>query len=369
MYNFDESYWDILGSGFSASGDAWEQREGNPNYVRPNSSISTRGTDIIVFSQSIPPVSGSDATEDWIYGGILEIYNDTLRTDPPTVTAGQTYSGCTIPTAEEWNAMTTEEQNDFKNTYFEPTTPTSTTKIGLPFEDYYAVYAWVGVVVRGGDYPTDPNFPYYVIWGDLTTTNSRKTLNYNLETDTPTYIDLNVIMAENFKPEEEGVFRALIIQTQQTQYTRFWTGYSSSGTLTYTYSSRGRNPEPCNSVSFNLRKFDWKMKADKNNGYPYKRDVEAFDFDLLVKPMPFFMWTMKPEENQGYPTLGGKEINALGAFGNCKQLKSVIIPESVSEIGEYGFAETGLGTVTISSECTYSSTSFPPSCIVNYYEE
>lgn len=368
MYNFDEEYWDILGSGFSANKDAWEQRDGNPHYVRPNSDIHTRGTDIIVFNQSTPPVSGSDATGDWVYGGILEIYNDTLRTDLPTVTAGQTYSGCTIPTAEEWNAMTTEEQNNFKNTYFEPATPTSTTKIGLPFEDYYVVYAWVGIVVRGGDYPTDPNYPYYVIWGDLTTSNSRKTLSYNLETGKSTHIDLNVIMAENFKTEEEGVFRALIIQTQQTQYTQFWTGYSSSGTLTYTHSSRGRAPEPCNAVSFNLRKFDWKIKADKNNGYPYKSEVENFDYSFIVEPIPSFMWTISPNMNQGYPTIHNTEINPLGAFAKCEKLEKVTIPENVSEIGEYGFANTALKRVTISPDCQYSSTSFPKGCIVRYYD-
>ena len=367
MYNFDEEYWNILGSGFSASGDAWRQREGNPHYVRPDSSIYTRGTDIIVFSQSIPPVSGSGATEDWIYGGILEIYNNTLRTDKPVAIAGATYSGCTIPTKDEWNAMTTEEQDNFKNTYFEPATPTSTTKIGVPIGDYYTVSAWVGVVVRGGDYPTDPNFPYYVIWGDLTTGNGAKSLNYNLETGESTHIDLNIILAENFKPEEEGVFRALIVQTQQQQSTQFWAGYSSSG-MHYVQSTRGREPEPCNAISFNLRKFDWKMKADKNNGYPYKRDVEVFDFNLITPPTPNFYWTVSKTHNNGYASLGvGWQPVYIGAFTYASNVKNVSIPRSVNFIGEYAFRNTQIAEVTIDRACTRSDTSFPKDCDVNFY--
>ena len=95
--------------------------------------------------------------------------------------------------------------------------------------------------------------------------------------------------------------------------------------------------------------------------------LEIYCKSTDVKPMPFFMWTMKPEENQGYPTLGGKEINVLGAFGNCKKLRTIVIPTTVAEIGEYGFAKTALTAATISSDCHYSETSFPPRCIINYY--
>ena len=60
---------------------------------------------------------------------------------------------------------------------------------------------------------------------------------------------------------------------------------------------------------------------------------------------------------------------ALGAFANATQLKRVEIPRSVKSIGAEAFRNTLLTSVTIASDCTYSSTSFPEGCVINFYPD
>ena len=392
MYNFDDAYWFYEGV-IDAQYSNWIQKSGSPSYVRPtepsDAQNGRRGSMVILFGNQEHPIIHGDGVfqvdkeradvDDypfdygWIYSCKIQLYNDVYRTDGNNITAvaGGKYGteGCIIPTFEEWSAMSEPELNAFKNTYFEYPTPTSTSLIGVSIGEYYDVYGWIGCIGRGSDYPTDENFPYYVKWRDITSTltNGRFDLDYNAETQTSTYKTFDIIFGELFKDVSDDNIKAIVIVTQKQYHMKYWTGYNSSGNMTYTSSTKGRLSDSAIGLSFKLKLCDWKMKADKNNGYPYSREVEAFDFDLLVKPMPFFMWTIKPEENQGYPTLGGKEINVLGAFGNCKKLRTIVIPTTVAEIGEYGFAKTALTAATISSDCHYSETSFPPRCIINYY--
>lgn len=60
---------------------------------------------------------------------------------------------------------------------------------------------------------------------------------------------------------------------------------------------------------------------------------------------------------------------ALGAFANATNLKRVEIPRSVKSIGAEAFRNTLLTSVTIASDCTYSSTSFPEGCVINFYPD
>lgn len=87
--------------------------------------------------------------------------------------------------------------------------------------------------------------------------------------------------------------------------------------------------------------------------------------DYIVEPYPPFFWTV----SGGRITKSGLPAPVLrGAFANCVSLDTAHIPHSCEEIGEYAFRNTALETVTISGECTYSVTSFPDDCTVEFYE-
>lgn len=57
-----------------------------------------------------------------------------------------------------------------------------------------------------------------------------------------------------------------------------------------------------------------------------------------------------------------------GAFFGVSSLTTAKIPKSVQTIGEKAFAGTGLTKIKISRNCTYSSTSFPEGCEIEFYE-
>ena len=84
----------------------------------------------------------------------------------------------------------------------------------------------------------------------------------------------------------------------------------------------------------------------------------------ISEPYPPFMWYV--DENRLKRSNLPERIN-LGAFADCTNLRRVIIPPSVKYIGEYAFANTALTSVTIARDCEFSETSFPPRCIINYY--
>ena len=58
------------------------------------------------------------------------------------------------------------------------------------------------------------------------------------------------------------------------------------------------------------------------------------------------------------------EVLLKGAFCNCSELRTVIIPSTVTYIGPYAFYGTVLRKVVLPDECRYFDTSFPPHCIV-----
>jgi hypothetical protein len=86
---------------------------------------------------------------------------------------------------------------------------------------------------------------------------------------------------------------------------------------------------------------------------------------IMAEPYPPFWWSVR----------GGRLVHTglpapvlRGAFANCVSLDTAHIPHSCEEIGKYAFRNTALDTVTISEECTYSATSFPDDCTVEFYE-
>ena len=393
MYNFDDEYWDFEGV-VDAKYNNWIQKTGNNKYVRPTEPSDTQSGRrssmvIILGDQEHPVITGEgvyyakkeradidDYPFDygWVYSCQIQIYNDVYRTDANNIVAvaGGTYGekDCTIPTFEEWSAMTESEKDAFKGTYFEYPTPTSTSLIGVSIGYYYDVYGWIGCIGRGSGYPTDENFPYYVAWRDITSTltEGRFDLNYDLMTETPTYKNFDIILSEPFKEVSSDSIKAIVIVTQKQYHMKYWTGYNSSGAMTYTTNTKGRSSDGATGLTYRLKLCDWKMKADKNHGYPYNRDVEAFDFDLIVKPIPFFYWTVSRAHNNGYASLGvGWQPVYIGAFTYATNVTNVSIPRSVNFIGEYAFRNTQIAEVTIDRTCTRSDTSFPKDCDVNFY--
>lgn len=84
----------------------------------------------------------------------------------------------------------------------------------------------------------------------------------------------------------------------------------------------------------------------------------------ISEPYPPFMWYV---ENGRLTHVGLPEKTLVGAFLGCTNLRRVVIPRSVRYIGEYTFRNTQITQVTINSNCTYSDTSFPENCTVNFY--
>lgn len=111
----------------------------------------------------------------------------------------------------------------------------------------------------------------------------------------------------------------------------------------------------------------WYMGPD---GYPTNDKFPELPAAAMKKPYPKALWRIDPQINGGYPfheLMPGLVRKGPGAFYNAVKLTRVRIPESVKLIGEKAFAHSALRSVTIAPDCTYSETSFPEGCEVNFY--
>lgn len=84
----------------------------------------------------------------------------------------------------------------------------------------------------------------------------------------------------------------------------------------------------------------------------------------LSPPYPPGIWYV---ENGRLTHSGLPETLNNGAFADCESLRVAKIPQTVRSVGEQSFMNTALTAVTISRDCEFSDTSFPPRCIINYY--
>lgn len=91
---------------------------------------------------------------------------------------------------------------------------------------------------------------------------------------------------------------------------------------------------------------------------------EPLTGNYIQAPYPPFWWYV---ENGRLTHAGLPEKTLVGAFLGCTNLRRVVIPRSVRYIGEYTFRNTQITQVTINSNCTYSDTSFPENCTVDFY--
>lgn len=133
--------------------------------------------------------------------------------------------------------------------------------------------------------------------------------------------------------------------------------------------------------------------VNENNPSPFKEDFPTLiGFDSYPKGM----WKTNPAIDAPfktvYPALLGFDsypneiwvvnktqsapfknsmplMEYLGAFCHAENLSSVKIPKSVKKIGPYAFTYTSLSEVTIASDCTYSETTFPKDCVINFYPD
>lgn len=87
---------------------------------------------------------------------------------------------------------------------------------------------------------------------------------------------------------------------------------------------------------------------------------------LMGEPYPPFWWYVS---NGRLTHKGLPSPPTNGAFSGCSSLKAVSIPRTVKEIGANAFSGTALTRVRIASDCTYSDSSFPEGCVVEFYDE
>lgn len=86
---------------------------------------------------------------------------------------------------------------------------------------------------------------------------------------------------------------------------------------------------------------------------------------VMSEPYPPFWWSVE-NGKLTLPNLPAPIVR--GAFANCVSLDTAHIPHSCESIGVTAFRNTALTSVTISEECSYSSTSFPEGCEIEFYE-
>ena len=133
------------------------------------------------------------------------------------------------------------------------------------------------------------------------------------------------------------------------------------------------------------------ISADKNNGYPSFADsIDLDDTDFYKNKNQFIA------DGISYPKYLGKNIESetviikntafytfgnypemkdtkysliSGAFANNQSLSKIVIPSSVSFIGDTAFKNTALSSVKITENCVYGDESFPEDCKIDFYKE
>lgn len=95
----------------------------------------------------------------------------------------------------------------------------------------------------------------------------------------------------------------------------------------------------------------------------YPKFTYLHPLQLLSQPYPIGLMQQKLGE---YPKFVYLNLIKCGSFIGCS-VEQIQIPSSVKKIGPYAFYNTNIKQVTISQDCEYSETSFPPDCVVYTY--
>ena len=119
-----------------------------------------------------------------------------------------------------------------------------------------------------------------------------------------------------------------------------------------------------------LTEYPW--IAETKIGLAYL-DASAISLPQICTLYNGYPWKINSEQNDGlpFPVFAPKlqfSSTSNGAFKDVVQLTEIYIPESVKKIGSYSFSGTSLTYVKIAPDCTYSDTSFPMDCVVEFYD-
>lgn len=87
-----------------------------------------------------------------------------------------------------------------------------------------------------------------------------------------------------------------------------------------------------------------------------------------TKPYPYTMWYIDDTEILLNSALPEPLFFTDGAFKDSVNLKYIKVPPTVTNIGPYSFANTGLTLVQLPTGCIYSETTFPPGCEIQFYD-
>ena len=86
----------------------------------------------------------------------------------------------------------------------------------------------------------------------------------------------------------------------------------------------------------------------------------------LTQPYPRIFWFTNYMEDDVIHN-AEHDYERMGACYRCTNLTNMTIPKSVKNIGPNMATNSQLTSVTIASDCDYSSSSFPVNCTVNFY--
>jgi hypothetical protein len=112
------------------------------------------------------------------------------------------------------------------------------------------------------------------------------------------------------------------------------------------------------------------VEPNVNEDYPVIGDVDAPAILAQEKPYPKILPTLDYVDNlEGYPYCRAELLGFFGAFCNVESLIKIKIPKSVKYIADYALWNTGITSAKISRDCIVNEHSFPPGCIIEYYDD
>lgn len=88
-----------------------------------------------------------------------------------------------------------------------------------------------------------------------------------------------------------------------------------------------------------------------------------------TKPYPYSVWYFDEDLDHVFDSAIPESLSFTGgAFRDSVNLKYIKVSSTVTDIGPYSFANTGLTLVQLPIGCRYSETTFPPGCEIQFYD-
>lgn len=109
----------------------------------------------------------------------------------------------------------------------------------------------------------------------------------------------------------------------------------------------------------------WRCEDGINDGFPFHIMMKIKEMNPDNLPYALFRCTHGINGDLPYHKL--MKLTMEGSFADATNLEEVKVPQSVKSIGPYAFYNTNITEVTISRDCVYFDTSFPPGCVIKFY--